>query len=195
MVCLWSEITIVAYATYQARSIFSQCRQCSRLESAEPVRALSRAPRDERMGAGLEDILRFHGAYNRPPEHGEGMASSSVFTQCVLTGCEGRKIASSRCSNRSEKTWLQAFGQLANFSGQPRSGKASISSSVARLPMSQMSGQSSPREYDRKDRRVRVIYDNATETNLLARSLQKALYRDGAGRRDYQPFSWSIVWG
>ena len=38
-------------------------------------------------------------------------------------------------------------------------------------------------EYDRKDRRLRVIYDNATESNVLARSLQKALYRDGAGRR------------
>lgn len=37
--------------------------------------------------------------------------------------------------------------------------------------------------YDRKDRRLRVIYDNGTESNVLARSLQKALYRDGAGRR------------
>lgn len=42
-------------------------------------------------------------------------------------------------------------------------------------------------EYDRKDRRLRVIYDNATESNVLARSLQKALYRDGAGRRITNP--------
>jgi hypothetical protein len=37
-------------------------------------------------------------------------------------------------------------------------------------------------EYGRKDRRLRVIYDNATESNVLARSLQKALHRDEAGR-------------
>ena len=42
-------------------------------------------------------------------------------------------------------------------------------------------------EYDRKDRRLRVIYDNETESNVLARSLQKALYRDGAGRRITNP--------
>lgn len=35
----------------------------------------------------------------------------------------------------------------------------------------------------RIDRRLRVIYDNGTESNLLLRSLQKALWRDPAGRR------------
>ena len=33
------------------------------------------------------------------------------------------------------------------------------------------------------DGRLRVIYDNGTESNILLRSLQKALYRDEAGRR------------
>lgn len=42
-------------------------------------------------------------------------------------------------------------------------------------------------EYERKGRRLRVIYDNGTEGNVLARSLQKALYRDGAGRRITNP--------
>jgi hypothetical protein len=42
-------------------------------------------------------------------------------------------------------------------------------------------------EYERKGRRLRVIYDNGTESNVLARSLQKALYRDGAGRRITNP--------
>ena len=41
--------------------------------------------------------------------------------------------------------------------------------------------------YDRRDRRLRVVYDNGTESNVLARSLQKALYRDGAGRRITNP--------
>lgn len=38
-------------------------------------------------------------------------------------------------------------------------------------------------DHGRIDRRLRVIYDNGTESNLLLRSLQKALWRDLAGRR------------
>jgi hypothetical protein len=37
-------------------------------------------------------------------------------------------------------------------------------------------------QYDRRDNRLRVIYDNGTESNLLMRSFQRALYRDAAGR-------------
>lgn len=39
----------------------------------------------------------------------------------------------------------------------------------------------------REDARLRVIYDNATESNLLMRSLQKALWRDQTGRRILEP--------
>jgi hypothetical protein len=35
--------------------------------------------------------------------------------------------------------------------------------------------------------RLRVIYDNATESNLLIRSLQNALYKDDTGRRVTEP--------
>jgi hypothetical protein len=37
------------------------------------------------------------------------------------------------------------------------------------------------------DARLRVIYDNGTESNLLRRSLQRALYKDEAGRRVSEP--------
>lgn len=37
-------------------------------------------------------------------------------------------------------------------------------------------------EYDRRDSRLRVIYDNGTESNMLMRSFQRALHRDEAGR-------------
>jgi len=37
-------------------------------------------------------------------------------------------------------------------------------------------------QYDRRDSRLRVIYDNGTESNLLMRSFQRALHRDVAGR-------------
>lgn len=38
-------------------------------------------------------------------------------------------------------------------------------------------------EYDREDRRLRVIYDNGTENDILMRSLQRALNKDSTGRR------------
>lgn len=38
-------------------------------------------------------------------------------------------------------------------------------------------------DYGKKDRRLRVIYSNGTESNILLRSLQRALYKDPNGRR------------
>lgn len=38
-----------------------------------------------------------------------------------------------------------------------------------------------------KDRRLRVIYDNGTESDILMRSLQRALHKDDAGRRITDP--------
>lgn len=37
-----------------------------------PLKAASRTPREERIIAGFEDILRFHQAHGRVPQHGEG---------------------------------------------------------------------------------------------------------------------------
>lgn len=37
------------------------------------------------------------------------------------------------------------------------------------------------------DARLRIVYDNATESNILRRSLQRALYKDEAGRRITDP--------
>ena len=42
-------------------------------------------------------------------------------------------------------------------------------------------------DYGRPDRRLRVIYDNGTESDLLVRSLQRALNKDKASRRITQP--------
>jgi len=42
-------------------------------------------------------------------------------------------------------------------------------------------------QYDRRDNRLRVIYDNGTESNVLSRSLQRALHRDETGRRITDP--------
>lgn len=42
-------------------------------------------------------------------------------------------------------------------------------------------------EHGRPDRRLRVVYDNATESNLLLRSLQRALNKDKTSRRITTP--------
>jgi hypothetical protein len=44
------------------------------------------------------------------------------------------------------------------------------------------SGEEFTTKYDRKDTRLRVIYDNGTENDVLQRSLQRALHRDPAAR-------------
>ncbi len=42
-------------------------------------------------------------------------------------------------------------------------------------------------DYDRPDRRLRLIYDNGTESDLLLRSFQRALYKDKTSRRITAP--------
>jgi hypothetical protein len=48
-------------------------------------------------------------------------------------------------------------------------------------------------DYGRPDRRLRVIYDNGTESDLLLRSLQRALYKDEAGRRITDPVAGAFI--
>jgi len=48
-------------------------------------------------------------------------------------------------------------------------------------------GEEFTQEYGDRDARLRVIYDNATESNVLMRSLQRALNKDDAGRRITDP--------
>lgn len=50
-------------------------------------------------------------------------------------------------------------------------------------------------QYDRRDSRLRVIYDNGTESDVLLRSLQRALHRDEAGRRITDPVAGPLFAG
>lgn len=50
-------------------------------------------------------------------------------------------------------------------------------------------------QYDRRDSRLRVIYDNGTESDVLLRSLQRALHRDDAGRRITDPIAGPLFAG
>jgi hypothetical protein len=47
----------------------------------------------------------------------------------------------------------------------------------------------------RTDARLRVIFDNGTESNMLMRSLQRALHKDEAGRRITDPFAGPLFAG
>ncbi len=48
-------------------------------------------------------------------------------------------------------------------------------------------GETTITDHGRTDARLRVIFDNGTESNMLMRSLQRALNRDEAGRRITEP--------
>ncbi len=48
-------------------------------------------------------------------------------------------------------------------------------------------GDSFVSDYGRPDRRLRVVYDNGTEFDLLLRSLQRALNKDKSSRRITEP--------
>ena len=56
-------------------------------------------------------------------------------------------------------------------------------------------GESFRAPYGETDARLRVIYSNRTESNLLRRSLQRALYKDEAGRRITEPDSGPLFAG
>ena len=44
-------------------------------------------------------------------------------------------------------------------------------------------GEEFTQSYGDRDARLRVIFDNGTESNMLRRSLQRALHKDETGRR------------
>ena len=48
-------------------------------------------------------------------------------------------------------------------------------------------GEEFTQQYGDRDARLRVIFDNGTESNMLRRSLQRALHKDEAGRRIGEP--------
>ncbi len=56
-------------------------------------------------------------------------------------------------------------------------------------------GEEFTAEYGRPDRRLRVIYDNGTESDILMRSLQRALNKDEAGRRITDPLAGPLFSG
>lgn len=56
-------------------------------------------------------------------------------------------------------------------------------------------GEVSLTDHGRTDARLRVIFDNGTESNMLMRSLQRALNKDEAGRRITEPVAGPLFSG
>lgn len=227
-----------------------------------PAKAGSRTPREERIIAGFEDILRFYGTHGRAPQHGESRdiferlyavrldrlralpeagqllavmdvhhlldrpegaeqpivetlddeallaelgvgrpAEEDITILKHVTSHEERKAAEeianrTPCADfdRFKPLLEQAENDLKSGLRQTRPfGKdASIEANTFFILGGQLVyvaevGETIKATNGESDARLRVIYANGTESNLLRRSLQRALYKDEAGRRLTEP--------
>ena len=229
-----------------------------------PLRASSRTPREERIIAGFEDILRFHQTHGRAPQHGEGrdifehlyavrldrlrklpeaqallagldhpgllsaaaaapagvddldedalLAELSVGTEQVPVDDDitvlrhvrshAEKRAAEEVADRTPCADFDKFQPL--FEQVERELKSSLrktlrfgrDASIAagnffilggQLAYVAEVGETIKAPNGESDARLRVIYANGTESNLLRRSLQRALYKDDTGRRLADP--------
>lgn len=226
---------------------------------ATPVKVSHHTPREERIIAGFEDILRFHQAHERAPQHGEdkdiferlyavrlnqlrklpeaqallaeldtvGLLTASATTQQDVSELDedallaqlglgdhsaaqdditvlrhvrtsAEKRAAEEVADRTPCADFEKYQPL--FEKLDRELKSGIrktlrfgrDTSIASGNFFILGGQlvyvaevgeliKAPN--GASDARLRVVYANGTESNLLSRSLQRALYKDETGRR------------
>ena len=228
-----------------------------------PLKTSSRTPREERIIAGFEDILRFHQTHGRAPQHGEGRdiferlyavrldqlrrlpeaqtLLAELDTPKLLQGHEiatvdvdaldedallaelgigdetvegdditvlrhvrssTEKRAAEEVADRAPCQDFERFRPLFEQAEQDlksgvrkalRFGRdASIADGNYFILGGQLAyvaevGETIKAPNGENDARLRVIYSNGTESNLLRRSLQRALYKDDTGRRLTDP--------
>ncbi|MBO6882657.1 MAG: GIY-YIG nuclease family protein [Marivita sp.] len=227
----------------------------------EVKKQLSRTPREERIIAGFEEILRFAEEHGRPPQHGEDRdiferlyavrldrirelqecrdllapldeqgllaktsaplagdaddldddallaelgveVATSPLTELKHVRSTAEKKAADEVANREKcedfATFKPLFEQVQKEmdSGlretRPFEMKAEIEKGRFFIVSGQKAyvaakGETITNEQGRTDARLRVIFDNGTESNMLMRSLQRALNKDDAGRRITDP--------
>jgi hypothetical protein len=227
----------------------------------EVKKQFSRTPREERIIAGFEEILRFADEFGRPPQHGEdrdiferlyavrldrirdlqecrdlvapfdkhellsegptlvatdtdeldddallaelGVAvDASPLTELKHVRSTAEKKAADEVANREKCEDFSKFKPLFETvqkeldSGlretRPFEMKAEIEKGRFFIVGGQKAyvaekGETITNEQGRTDARLRVIFDNGTESNMLMRSLQRALNKDDAGRRITDP--------
>jgi hypothetical protein len=228
-----------------------------------PLKTSSRTPREERIIAGFEDILRFHQAHGRAPQHGEGRdiferlyavrldqlrklpeaqtLLAELDTPNLLAGHEiatvdvdaldedallaelgigdetveegditvlrhvrssTEKRAAEEVADRTACQDFERFRPLFELvekdlkSGVRKTLRFGRDTSIAggnyfilggQLAHVAEVGDTFKAPNGENDARLRVIYANGTESNLLRRSLQRALYKDDSGRRLTDP--------
>src|SRR6056297_355852 len=227
----------------------------------EVKKQLSRTPREERIIAGFEEILRFAKEHGRPPQHGEdrdiferlyavrldrirdlqecrdlvapfdkhellsegpvlvatdtdeldddallaelGVAvDASPLTDLKHVRSTAEKKAADEVANREKCEDFSKFKPLFEMvqkeldtglrETRPFEMKAEIEKGRFFIVGGQKAyvaqkGETITNEQGRTDARLRVIFDNGTESNMLMRSLQRALNKDDAGRRITEP--------
>ncbi|HEX7004976.1 MAG TPA: GIY-YIG nuclease family protein [Trueperaceae bacterium] len=128
----------------------------------------------------------------------EGVAGASSITQLKHVRATAEKRAAEEIANREPCTDFDAFKSLFHQV------KKELATGIRETSRFEENATIQPQQWfivggqiayvadmgevytnaqGREDARLRVIYDNATESNLLMRSLQRALHRDPAGRR------------
>ena len=228
-----------------------------------PLKASSRTPREERIMAGFEEILRFHQAHGRAPLHGEGREIFERLyavrldqlrklpeAQALLAGMDAPGLLSGAVAAQSDVDDLDEDALLAQLGiGDEPANQSDITvlrhvrSSVEKRAAEEIADRTPCADFDKfqplferverdiksglrktlrfgrdtsietgnyfivggqlayvaeigeaikapngeSDARLRVIYANGTESNLLRRSLQRALYKDESGRRLTHP--------
>jgi hypothetical protein len=228
-----------------------------------PLKASSRTPREERIIAGFEDILRFHQAHGRAPQHGEGRdiferlyavrldqlrklpeapaLLAAMDAPDLLAGAFSpaanvddldedallaelgvghevtaeddivvlrhvrssvEKRAAEEVADRTPCQDFESFQPLFEQAekelnaGVRKALRFGRDASVAdgnffilggQLAYVAQVGEAIKAPNGESDARLRVIFANGTESNLLRRSLQRALYKDETGRRLSDP--------
>ena len=230
---------------------------------AAPIKVGGRTPREERIIAGFEDILRFHEANKRAPQHGEGrdiferlyavrldqlrklpeahallaeLDKPGLLAEAPGTSLDVNELdedallaelgVSSDPSDHADITVLRNVRSLAERQAAeeiadrtpckdfdkfqplferaerelkdgirkaiPFKGEASVEQGNffivgGQLAYVAVKGEELQTSSGQPDARLRLIYGNGTESNLLMRSLQRALTQDGNGRRLSDP--------
>lgn len=229
-----------------------------------PIKAGSHTPREERIIAGFQDILRFYQANGRAPQHGEQRdiferlyavrldqlrklpeAKSLLAAFDAPRLLEGAPAANTPNDNLDEDALLAELGVAGEAEAGPdditvlrhvssRAAKRAVEDIADRTPCNEFSqfqplfdqaerdlkaGVRKARRFGRDasiaignffilggqlayvaeidkqyrtpngetNARMRVIFSNGTESDLLLRSLQRALYKDDTGRRLTDP--------
>ncbi|TDF22956.1 GIY-YIG nuclease family protein [Delftia tsuruhatensis] len=226
---------------------------------ATPLKTSSHTPREERIIAGFEDILRFHQTHGRAPQHSEG---GDIFeqlyavrldqlrklpeAQALLAGLDAPRLLSGGGAANTDVDALDEDALLAELGVSIEPVDANditvlrhVRSSVEKRAAEEVADRTPCEDFERfqplfeqverelksglrkalpfgrdasvfngnyfivggqlayvaevgdtikapngeSDARLRVIYANGTESNLLRRSLQRALYKDETGRR------------